>query len=245
MNVFPVRCHSSLNIPTFASPLLMNLIIYDIACCDIIANMTDKPLFITFEGCDGTGKSTQAKLLANNMNALLTSDPKGTDYGREITDKAIANEHDWTLAFAFLSARAALTDNIIMPELKSGRTVICDRFMDSTLVYQGTLGGLDANLLTMFSLTASHDLKPDCTVLLMYDDVETMHSHVVMRARMQGERLDRFDRMDEDHMRTVQNGFMRLADAEPDRFIVIHCDGKSIESIHSEILKGLEAKGLL
>lgn len=227
------------------SPLLMSSLIYGISCCDIIVNMIDKPLFITFEGCDGTGKTTQAKLLANNMNALLTSDPKGTDYGREITDKAIANEHDWTLAFAFLSARAALTENIIIPALESGRTVICDRFMDSMLVYQGMLGGLDANLLAMFSLTASHGLKPDCTVLLTYDDVETMHSHIVMRARMQGERLDRFDRMDADHMRAVRNGFMRLADTEPDRFIVIHCDGKSIESIHSEILKKLEAKGLL
>lgn len=194
-------------------------------------------VFITFEGCDGTGKTTQSKLLADDMHALLTSDPKGTVYGKQITDIAIAKADGWAQAFAFLSARAKLTEDVIMPALLTGRNVICDRFMDSTFVYQGILGGLNLSRLRDLTFIASHNIKPDLTIILRFNDLECLHERIVSRAKDEGSELDRFDAMSANSMREVQDGFMSLASAEPWRFIVIDCDNRSVNEIHEDILK--------
>lgn len=194
-------------------------------------------VFITFEGCDGTGKTTQSKLLADDMHALLTSDPKGTVYGKQITDIAIAKADGWAQAFAFLSARAKLTEDVIMPALLTGRNVICDRFMDSTFVYQGILGGLNLSRLRDLTFIASHNIKPDLTIILRFNDLECLHERIVSRAKDEGSELDRFDAMSVSSMREVQDGFMSLASAEPWRFIVIDCDNRSVNEIHEDILK--------
>lgn len=200
--------------------------------------MTDNNnVFITFEGCDGTGKTTQSKLLADDMHALLTSDPKGTVYGKQITDIAIAKADGWAQAFAFLSARAKLTEDVIMPALLTGRNVICDRFMDSTFVYQGILGGLNLSRLRDLTFIASHNIKPDLTIILRFNDLECLHERIVSRAKDEGSELDRFDAMSASSMREVQDGFMSLASAEPWRFIVIDCDNRSVNEIHEDILK--------
>lgn len=194
-------------------------------------------VFITFEGCDGTGKTTQSKLLADDMHALLTSDPKGTVYGKQITDIAIAKADGWAQAFAFLSARAKLTEDVIMPALLTGRNVICDRFMDSTFVYQGILGGLNLSRLRDLTFIASHNIKPDLTIILRFNDLECLHERIISRAKDEGSELDRFDAMSVSSMREVQDGFMSLASAEPWRFIVIDCDNRSVNEIHEDILK--------
>lgn len=194
-------------------------------------------VFITFEGCDGTGKTTQSRLLADDMHALLTSDPKGTVYGKQITDIAIAKADGWAQAFAFLSARAKLTEDVIMPALLTGRNVICDRFMDSTFVYQGILGGLNLSRLRDLTFIASHNIKPDLTIILRFNDLECLHERIVSRAKNEGSELDRFDAMSVSSMREVQDGFMSLASAEPWRFIVIDCDNRSVNEIHEDILK--------
>lgn len=194
-------------------------------------------VFITFEGCDGTGKTTQSKLLADDMHALLTSDPKGTVYGKQITDIAIAKADGWAQAFAFLSARAKLTEDVIMPALLTGRNVICDRFMDSTFVYQGILDGLNLSRLRDLTFIASHNIKPDLTIILRFNDLECLHERIVSRAKDEGSELDRFDAMSVSSMREVQDGFMSLASAEPWRFIVIDCDNRSVNEIHEDILK--------
>ena len=194
-------------------------------------------VFITFEGCDGTGKTTQSKLLADDMHALLTSDPKGTVYGKQITDIAIAKADGWAQAFAFLSARAKLTEDVIMPALLTGRNVICDRFMDSTFVYQGILGGLNLSRLRDLTFIASHNIKPDLTIILRFNDLECLHERIVSRAKDEGSELDKFDAMSVSSMREVQDGFMSLASAEPWRFIVIDCDNRSVNEIHEDILK--------
>jgi len=194
-------------------------------------------VFITFEGCDGTGKTTQSKLLADDMHALLTSDPKGTVYGKQITDIAIAKADGWAQAFAFLSARAKLTEDVIMPALLTGRNVICDRFMDSTFVYQGILGGLNLSRLRDLTFIASHNIKPDLTIILRFNDLECLHERIISRAKDEGSELDRFDAMSVSSMREVQDGFISLASAEPWRFIVIDCDNRSVNEIHEDILK--------
>lgn len=200
--------------------------------------MTDNNnIFITFEGCDGTGKTTQSKLLADDMNALLTSDPKGTDYGKKITDLAIADADGWAQAFAFLSARAKLTEDVIMPALLTGKNVVCDRFMDSTFVYQGILGGLDLGKLHDLTFISSHNIKPDLTILLRFKDLNCLHERIISRAKADGKELDRFDAMSVNSMREVQDGFMSLASAEPWRFIVVDCDNRTVNDIHEDILK--------
>lgn len=200
------------------------------------------PLFITFEGCDGTGKTTQAGLLAADMDALLTSDPKGTDYGRRITDMAIAQADGWPQTFAFLSARAKLTEDVIMPALRSGRDVVCDRFMDSTFVYQGMLGGIGNDRLHDMTMMASHGIRPDITILLRFNDLECLHGRIARRAAMTGTEPDRFDGMDVAGMKAVQDGFLSLAEAEPERFIVIGCDGRSVDDIHMDIAERVSEK---
>lgn len=200
------------------------------------------PLFLTFEGCDGTGKTTQARLLADGMGAVLTSDPKGTGYGREITDIAIREADGWPQAFAFLSARAKLTEDVIMPALRSGRDVVCDRFMDSTFVYQGMLGGIGTESLKGMTMAASHGVRPGITVLLRFDDLGCLHERIARRAGLTGAVPDRFDGMGLDGMKAVQDGFMSLAEAEPERFIVVGCDGRSVEEIHANITDRVSAR---
>lgn len=207
-----------------------------------IAYMTANinPLFITFEGCDGTGKSTQAKILANSMDALLTSDPKGTNYGKLVTDAAISEADGWALAFAFMSARAALVDNVIKPALQAGESVICDRFIDSTLVYQGVLGGLDMQALESMSTSyASAGIIPDLTIVLAYENLDDIHARIVSRAADSGVDMDRFDAMPVDMMRLVQDGFIRIASNNPSNHAIIQCDGKSVDDIHMDIIQSV------
>lgn len=205
-----------------------------------------KPMLITIEGCDGTGKTTQAKLLHESIKgSILTSDPKGTAYGKLITDEAIrTQDNDWTTAFAFLSARASLVNNVIKPALINDETIICDRFYDSNLVYQGVLGGLPITDIYDMSMKATGGIQPDCTVLLMFDDIETAHDRIIQRAKNTNQPLDRFDSMTVSSMKRLQDGFMSLIDdygslINSDRFMVIKCDNKSIDNIHMDIINGI------
>lgn len=206
----------------------------------------NKPLFITIEGCDGTGKTTQAKLLHESIKgSILTSDPKGTDYGKLITDEAIRTQNnDWTTAYAFLSARAALVNNVIKPAIMNDETIICDRFYDSNLVYQGILGGLPIADIYDMSMKATNGIQPDCTILLVFDDIETAHNRIIQRAKDNDQSLDKFDSMTVNSMRKLQNGFMMLINdygslINSDRFIVIKCDNKNIENIHEDIMNSI------
>jgi len=132
-------------------------------------------LFITFEGCEGCGKSTQARLLYNilrqhGLQCILTHEPGGTPLGNKIRD-VLKVKRDFHIAaeaelFLFAASRFQLVSDVIRPALSSGKIVICDRFSDSTFVYQGYGRGLDLKMIDEINELATGGLGPDITILL-------------------------------------------------------------------------------
>ena len=128
-------------------------------------------LFITFEGIDRSGKSTQAKLLAEALGegAVLVREPGGTDIGERIRELLKAPDldmHGRTEAALFAAARAELVERVIRPALDAGRVVICDRYVDSSLAYQGLARGLGLKEITTLNRWATAGLQPDLTILI-------------------------------------------------------------------------------
>ncbi len=186
--------------------------------------------FITFEGGEGTGKSTQAALLAQRLRALgiavtLTREPGGSP-GAEIIRHVILSGAAKPLgpdaeAILFAAARDDHIRQTIMPALERGRWVVSDRFTDSTRVYQGALGNVDQKLIRGLERVTVGDLKPDITFIL---DVPTE----VGLARAKGRRgegvADRFERESPDFHEKLREAFRLLAMSEPDRCVLIDAD---------------------
>lgn len=183
-------------------------------------------MFITLEGPDGAGKTSQAArlaaaLAADGVDVVLAREPGGTELGerlREILlqrdDLAIEPLAD---ALLFNASRAQLVAEVIRPALDGGRTVVCARFADSTLAYQGYGAGLDLDLLRRLEAIATGGLRPDLTVLL------DLPAEAGLTRKRQGRAdLTRFEsRPDLAFHRRVRAGFLRLARAEPERWRVI------------------------
>ncbi len=137
-----------------------------------------KGVFITFEGIDGAGKTTQIKLLSEfltsaGFNVFLTREPGGTIIGEQLREILLSNKNDGISSKAecllFLASRAELVEKVIFPKLAEGNIVICDRFFDSTIAYQGIARGLGFNDIFKMSLWATSGLIPDITFLLLLD----------------------------------------------------------------------------
>ena len=181
-------------------------------------------LFITLEGGDGVGKSTQSALLrgwleAQGREVVSTREPGGTDLGAEIREMVLHRRgHIAPRAEALLYAadRAHHVDAVVRPALASGAVVLQDRYLDSSVAYQGAGRVLDAEEVRGLSLWAAEGLLPDLTVLLDLDQASA-------RARLDASRT-RFDRLESEraefHER-VRRAFLALADAEPGRFLVV------------------------
>ncbi len=185
-------------------------------------------LFVTFEGTEGTGKSTQLRLLADHLRAsgqrvLLSREPGGTAFGRSLRsmllDPAAATIVPWAELFLYLADRAQHVREVVLPALERGDWVICDRFADATVAYQGYGRGLDAAFVRDASDRAAAGLVPDLTLLLDFEDV----SEGVARARrrQQGDGTagveDRFECEDPAFHRRVRDGYRSLAAADPGR----------------------------
>ena len=180
-------------------------------------------LFFTFEGGEGCGKSTQArllyrKLLKSAIPAVLTCEPGGTPLGKRLgrwlkwsDDKEIT---PLTELLLFNAARAESVAKIIMPNLETGKVVISDRYADSTTVYQGYGRGLDLEMVRYVNSAATSGLKPALTVLL---DSPTG----VGLARKEGGNQDRFEREEPGFHQRVRDGYLKLAASEPERWLVI------------------------
>jgi dTMP kinase len=194
-------------------------------------------LFITFEGGDGSGKSTQARLLeewlvGTGRSVVRTREPGGTDVGLEIRNLVLHHRgHIDPRAEALLYAadRAHHVATLVRPALERGDVVIQDRYLDSSIAYQGAGRVLDAEEVRQLSLWASHGLLPALTVLLDLDES-------VARARLNAD--DKvFDRLESEkhefHAR-VRQGFLRLAEAEPERFLVLDAT-RPIEELAADI----------
>jgi len=183
-------------------------------------------LFITFEGGEGCGKSLQSKMLYEKLcrqgvPAVLTYEPGGTPVGDEICRLLKwAEDMDITpLAelFLFNAARSQLVESVIKPGLENGRVVICDRFTDSTTVYQGYGRGLDLKTVKAINDTAIQDLGPDLTVLLDLSVEEGFN-------RKQVKKQDRFEKEGAEFHQKVRRGYLELAAAEPERWLVIDAE---------------------
>ena len=199
--------------------------------------------FITFEGPEACGKSTQIKLLAEKLVAqgirvACTREPGGTATGeaiRNILQHDAAGEPlaDRAELLLFTASRAQLMDQKILPALEKGDWVLCDRFIDSTMAYQGFARGMDIETLDRINEFAIYEHKPDLTILLDLD-VERSFQRLEERYADGNESHDRFEREAREFHERVRDGFHRLAEREPERFRIINTD-RPIEVVSADI----------
>ena len=196
-------------------------------------------LFITFEGGEGCGKSTQSRLLLKkleqqNVPVVLTHEPGGTVLGNELR-KTLKRRRDSSISpqaelFLLAASRAQLVTEVIRPALKEGKVVLCDRFTHSTMVYQGYGRGLDFTAIQMVNNMATRYLNPDLIILLDISPEQGL-------ARKQSLK-DRFELEDLSFHRRVKEGYVKMAAAEPDRWLVIDASlpkGKIAEIIWDRV----------
>jgi dTMP kinase len=176
---------------------------------------------IAFEGADASGKSTQARRLGSRLGIEVTFQHGATDVGAAIRsivlDPANQSLDDRTEALLIIADKAQHVAEIVGPALAAGTTIISDRFTASTLAYQGYGRGLDLDLLRATMDFATHGLEPDLTVLL---DVDLE----VARARL-GDQMDRIEGAGAEFHQRVRNGYLALAAADPDRWLVVDAEG--------------------
>ncbi|MFY9835797.1 MAG: dTMP kinase [Xanthobacteraceae bacterium] len=183
--------------------------------------------FITFEGGEGTGKSTQAAMLALRLESLgvpvhLTREPGGSP-GAEIIRHVLLSGAAKPLgadveAMLFAAARDDHVQCTILPALESGKWVICDRFADSTRVYQGILGNVDQRIIKVLERVAIGDLAPDLTVIL---DVPVSLGVERAKERRGTAEPDRFEAENVEFHQQLRDGFLSIAAKEPERCVVI------------------------
>ena len=196
-------------------------------------------MFVTFEGGEGAGKSTQARLLAEawrtaGRDVVLTREPGGAAGAELLREMLLRGEHRWSAAaeaHLHFAARAEHLERTILPALAAGKAVVCDRFADSTLAYQGYGLGADQKLIA--GLTALLPRQPDRTVLLRVGP-ETAAARMAERRL----RLDRYEAMDAAFHTRVALGFAAIADAEPGRCRVIDADGP-IDAVHAAVMRAI------
>jgi dTMP kinase len=201
-----------------------------------------KGAFISLDGLDGVGKSTQCRLLAEwlrrrGLDVVECADPGSTAVGAVIRHLLLDHRHDITLAcemFLFMASRAQLTAEIIRPALSAGRVVVADRFLLANVVYQGHAGGLNAEQIWEIGHAATNGLEPDLTLVL---DLPT--AQAVAR---KGGPADRVESRDQDYQDRVRAGFLAEARLRPDRIKVIAAD-RSINEVHEQICR--EVLGVL
>jgi dTMP kinase len=195
-------------------------------------------LFVSLEGIDGSGKSTQAKLLAEALGpeALLIREPGGTEAAERIrellADPAIELD-PFAELLLFLAARADLTARVIRPALEAGRHVIADRFADSSVAYQGAARGLGVGETITLTDNASDGLWPDLTILLRVDPEAGL-------ARADGN--DRFESEGLELQRAVATAYEEIAKIASDRVVVVDGDA-SVEEVHNRIMSTVHSRG--
>ena len=197
-------------------------------------------MFVTLEGVDGAGKSTQARLLAEALGpeTVLLREPGGTVAGerlRELLKDASVELTPRAELMLFCAARAELVDQVIAPSLAAGRDVVCDRFVDSTAAYQGGARGIDPGLVATLNAAAVRGCMPDRTILLRLD-TETAVERA--RDRCESPISDRFEAEGDRFQDRIAAEFDRIAAAEPERFVVVDAAG-SVDEVHARVLEAL------
>lgn len=197
-------------------------------------------VFITFEGSEGSGKSTQIAFIENYLkgqgrDVLLIREPGGVKISEairnlllDVKNKEMNNECEVLL---YMAARAQLVGEVILPALESGKIVLCDRFLDSTFVYQGYGHGMDLDLIKGIGSFAAQGVVPDLTVLF---DIETEQG--LLRA---GQNKDRIEQRSLEYHRRVRAGYLKLAKEDSERFRVVRVD-RNKEIIFEEVKAYIE-----
>ncbi|HEX2044221.1 MAG TPA: dTMP kinase [Gaiellaceae bacterium] len=178
------------------------------------------PMFVTFEGVDGSGKTTQARLLADQLRSEGREvehlrEPGGTALGERVRDLLLggAAMAPWAEAALFAAARAQLVDEVIRPALARGADIVCDRYLDSSLAYQGLARGLGVERVLQLNLLATGGLLPDRTFLILVPLEEAL-------ARRDDE-PDRIEREGRDFLEQVDRAYRELARVFPQRVLVV------------------------
>ncbi len=200
--------------------------------------------FITFEGIEGSGKTTQARLLVDylvevSLDAILTYEPGGTDIGDRVRDILLDKKHHFmpprVELLLYAAARAQHVEEIIRPALSLGRVVVCDRFTDSTLAYQGYGLGMDREDIQKLNEFATGGLMPHLTVLLDFDPASGMwRKFGADTPEARAEAGDRIEMRDLSFHQRVREGYLALAQEEPERFVVIDAL-QHWDAIHQQI----------
>ena len=200
--------------------------------------------FITLEGGEGAGKSTQIQvikdyLLTRGNDVVITREPGGTSEGQEIRNLLVSGDKDkWSPlseTLLILADRAAHLERVIRPALAEGKYVVCDRFFDSTRAYQGVAGGLGLDVIHNLQQPVLGTTLPDVTLLLDIDPEKGLR-----RAQERGGEL-RFESKTLAYHRTLRNAFLDFAAQEPDRIFVIDAD-RDVEAVSADILAVLDER---
>lgn len=202
--------------------------------------------FVTFEGIEGCGKTTQISLLASFFEKirkpfLLTREPGGTKLGEKIREILLLTNEDqidpWAELFLYLADRVQHYRQVIFPALQKGKIVLCDRFIDATLAYQGFGRQLDLNWLEEIHWRIMGKIKPNLTFLLDLPPEEGL-KRAWQRMAKEKIKEDRFEKESLDFHQRVREGYLCLAQREPERFVILN--GLQDEnSLHQEILQHL------
>ena len=199
-------------------------------------------MFITFEGPDGSGKTTQLNKLipvleAQGLDVVRTREPGGTDIGDQIRSVIMnmknKSMHPRAEILLFCASRAQLVEELVRPSLAAGKVILCDRYADSTMAYQGYGHGLDRTALTQLLDFATGGLKPDLT--LLFD----ISAEAGLRRRISNH--EEWNRMDDYALQfheRVRQGYLTMAAAEPERWVVINAD-RSPDEIHEDVLSAI------
>lgn len=205
-----------------------------------------KGRFITFEGCEGVGKSRQIQLLKNYLDEngikyYFTREPGGTDISEKIRniilDKNNSEMTDECEALLYAAARAQLLKQVVKPRLDGGELVLCDRFIDSSFAYQGYARGLGAEFVAKINDYALKNFTPDYTVFL------NLPPELAFRRKGGADAGDRLEQSGTAFHDKVYAAYLRLAEENPGRFIVIDASGTK-EQTHAKIVAALAEKGV-
>ena len=206
-----------------------------------------KGKFITFEGCEGVGKSRQLKLLQeymdkNGVKYYLTREPGGSSVSEKIREIILDGKNtemtDECEAMLYAASRVQLLKEIIKPKLDNGELVLCDRFVDSSLAYQGKARGLGYDFIESINAYAIKNFTPDYTVFLKLPPEQAF------KRKGGVDKTDRLELSGMEFHNNVYKGYLELAEKYPNRFIVIDASGTK-EETHAKIVNALKERGVL
>jgi dTMP kinase len=199
---------------------------------------------ITFEGIEGSGKSTQIKLVAEyllekKVPLIVTQEPSGTEIGRQIGNILFNREHRHICAetemFLFCAARAQHVREVIMPALEQNKVVLCDRFSDATYAYQGFGRGLNQEFIKLINDYSSMLLKPEMTLLFDLPVETGLHRATARNNRLaEPAATDRFERENLQFHRRIREGYLNIMKNDPDRFRLIDA-ALDVDTIQKEV----------